>query len=223
MLDHWLGLTEADVMLHAGTMNWTYTLGVGITDPWAVGATAVLYNGPRDPAVWPRADRAATARRCSPPSRASTARSSNTAISARTTCRACATAARRARRSRRNCSTPGPQATGKPLYEALGMSEISTYVSSGPTIPVRARLARQAAARPAGGDPAEWRASPSRSPSGETGLLAVHRSEPGADARLLEPPRGGGGGDARRLVRRAATSPASTRTATSGSRAATTT
>ena len=33
---HWLGLTEADVMLHAGTMNWTYTLGVGITDPWSL-------------------------------------------------------------------------------------------------------------------------------------------------------------------------------------------
>ncbi|WP_164107823.1 AMP-binding protein, partial [Serratia marcescens] len=28
------------------------------------------------------------------------------------------------------------RATGKPLYEALGMSEVSTYVSSGPTIPV---------------------------------------------------------------------------------------
>ncbi|HEX8373750.1 MAG TPA: AMP-binding protein, partial [Geminicoccaceae bacterium] len=50
---HWLGLTEADVMLHAGTMNWTYTLGVGITDPWACGATAVVYEGPRDPGVWP--------------------------------------------------------------------------------------------------------------------------------------------------------------------------
>ncbi len=54
MLAHWLGITDADVMLHAGTMNWTYTLGVGLSDPWAVGATAVLYNGPRDPLVWPR-------------------------------------------------------------------------------------------------------------------------------------------------------------------------
>ncbi len=25
--------------------------------------------------------------------------------------------------------------TGRPLYEALGMSEISTYVSSGPSVP----------------------------------------------------------------------------------------
>lgn len=50
----WLGLGESDVMLHAGAFNWTYTLGVGLVDPWAVGATTVLYNGPRDIQVWPR-------------------------------------------------------------------------------------------------------------------------------------------------------------------------
>ena len=37
-----------DVMLHAGAFNWSYTLGVGLIDPWACGATAVLYNGPSD-------------------------------------------------------------------------------------------------------------------------------------------------------------------------------
>ena len=37
MLDHWLGLTEEDIMLHAGAMNWTYTLGVGLMDPFCAG------------------------------------------------------------------------------------------------------------------------------------------------------------------------------------------
>src|SRR5690606_6178646 len=32
----WLGLQESDVVLHAGAFNWTYTLGVGLVDPWAV-------------------------------------------------------------------------------------------------------------------------------------------------------------------------------------------
>ncbi len=54
MYAHWQGLTAADVMLHAGAMNWTYTLGVGVVDPLATGASAVLYNGLPDPAVWPR-------------------------------------------------------------------------------------------------------------------------------------------------------------------------
>src|SRR3546814_2626330 len=42
------------IVLHAGAFNWTYTLGVGLVDPWAVGATTVLCNGPRDVQVWPR-------------------------------------------------------------------------------------------------------------------------------------------------------------------------
>ena len=58
----WYGITSDDVILHAGAFNWTYTLGVGLIDPTlgvgliaprANGATAVLYNGPADPAVWP--------------------------------------------------------------------------------------------------------------------------------------------------------------------------
>jgi acyl-coenzyme A synthetase/AMP-(fatty) acid ligase len=53
MYQGWYGITERDVILHAGAFNWTYTLGVGLIDPWANGATAVLYNGPSDPAVWP--------------------------------------------------------------------------------------------------------------------------------------------------------------------------
>src|ERR1700712_4212312 len=47
------------------------------------------------------------------------------------------------------------------------MSEISTYVSSGPTIPVRP------------GSPGKREPLPEPLPPGETGLLAVHRSEPG--------------------------------------------
>ena len=50
----WQGLGANDVMLHAGAFNWSYTLGVGLLDPWACGATAVLYNGPKDIEVWPR-------------------------------------------------------------------------------------------------------------------------------------------------------------------------
>ena len=53
MYQGWYGITSDDIVLHAGAFNWTYTLGVGLIDPWANGATAVLYNGPPDPAVWP--------------------------------------------------------------------------------------------------------------------------------------------------------------------------
>ena len=44
----------ATVALHAGTLNWSYTLGVGLMDVWAVGGHAMLYGGPPDPAIWSR-------------------------------------------------------------------------------------------------------------------------------------------------------------------------
>jgi len=47
----WQGLGPDDVMLHAGAFNWSYTIGVGLLDPWSNGATAILYNGPNDIAV----------------------------------------------------------------------------------------------------------------------------------------------------------------------------
>jgi 4-hydroxybenzoate-CoA ligase len=49
----WYGITAQDRLLHAGAFNWTYTLGVGLMDPWANGATSVVYDGPRDPELWP--------------------------------------------------------------------------------------------------------------------------------------------------------------------------
>ncbi|MFJ5488578.1 AMP-binding protein, partial [Hansschlegelia beijingensis] len=48
MHQHWLGLRPGDVMLHAGAFNWTYTLGVGVLDPWSCGATAALARGVSD-------------------------------------------------------------------------------------------------------------------------------------------------------------------------------
>jgi acyl-coenzyme A synthetase/AMP-(fatty) acid ligase len=48
MYQGWYGITPDDVMLHSGAFNWTYTLGTGLSDPWANGATALLYTGPKD-------------------------------------------------------------------------------------------------------------------------------------------------------------------------------
>ena len=70
------------------------------------------------------------------------------------------------------------EATGTWLYEALGMSEISTYVSSRPGEPIRPgspgrpQTGRRVAVLPVDGgtDPL---------PPGRIGLLAVHRSDPG--------------------------------------------
>ncbi|MGR3290705.1 MAG: class I adenylate-forming enzyme family protein, partial [Paracoccaceae bacterium] len=42
MWQGWYGLSSDDRLLHAGAFNWTYTLGTGLMDPWAIGATALI-------------------------------------------------------------------------------------------------------------------------------------------------------------------------------------
>ncbi|MEM6276076.1 MAG: class I adenylate-forming enzyme family protein [Pseudomonadota bacterium] len=42
MFEDWYGLRDDDRLLHAGALNWTFTLGTGLLDPWTVGATALI-------------------------------------------------------------------------------------------------------------------------------------------------------------------------------------
>jgi acyl-coenzyme A synthetase/AMP-(fatty) acid ligase len=176
MYQGWYGIGPDDIMLHAGAFNWTYTLGVGLLDPWANGATAVLYNGAPDPAVWPEliAAHGVTLFATVPslyrrilkygdpsPAKLATLRHGLTAGEA------LPPALLEAWRAR----------TGKDLFEALGMSEISTYVSTGPGMaikpgsPGRPQAGRQVAILdPETGTPL---------PAEAVGLLAVHQSDPG--------------------------------------------
>lgn len=171
----WLGLSESDVMLHAGAFNWTYTLGVGLVDPWGVGATTVLYNGHRDIQVWPRLleKHRATMFAAVPTLYRQILKYCDLGAYDLSAFRHGVTAGEalppalldewRAR-------------TGKPLYEALGMSEISTYISTGPgmTIKPGSPGRPQPGRRVAILDPD----TSAVLPQGATGLLAVHRSEP---------------------------------------------
>ncbi len=48
----WYDLRPQDVMMHAGALNWTYTLGTGLMDPWAIGASAVIPNTQEPAELW---------------------------------------------------------------------------------------------------------------------------------------------------------------------------
>jgi acyl-coenzyme A synthetase/AMP-(fatty) acid ligase len=177
MRAHWTGLGPGDVMLHAGAINWTYTLGVGVVDPLSAGGSAVLYNGHPDPAVWTRLvdEHRATIFAAVPgvyrqilkyaaPETADLS-SLRHGLSAGAALAPSLLAEWRAR-------------TGKEIFEAFGMSECSTFISSGPTTPVhpgspgRPQPGRVVAALPADGGDAPL-------PAGETGVLAVRRDDPG--------------------------------------------
>lgn len=176
MWDGWYGLGPDDRVLHAGAFNWTYTIGAGLTDPWAAGATALVYAGPPDRGIWPRLVAAHGA----------------TIFAAvpgiyRQMLEAGAVRREDFAGLRHGLSAgealPEPlraaweAAAGRPIYEALGMSEISTYISSSPTHPPvpghagRPQPGRRVAVlAEAGTEPV---------PRGTDGLLAVSRRDPG--------------------------------------------
>ncbi len=177
MYQGWYGIGPDDRMLHAGAFNWTFTLGTGLTDPWANGATAIIYTGEKDASLWPRLIRqtGATLFAAVPGLYRQILKYGGTDVSDLGALRHGLMAG----------ETPPPglfeewtARTGRALYEALGMSEISTYISTGPSVPRKpgtigkpqpgrrvAILGLEGGTEPLG--------------AGEEGLLAVHRSDPG--------------------------------------------
>lgn len=179
----WYGLGEGDVMLHAGALNWTYTLGVGLTDPWANAATAIVYDGPRDGLVWPRIvhSHKATHLAAVPGVYRHLLRHGDPGEWDLSSLRAALVAGE---------ALPSAlleewgAATGVPLHESLGMSEISTFVSTGPGVPVRpGSPGRAQPGRRIGVLDPEVLEDPQSSPVelsvGDVGRLAVHREDPG--------------------------------------------
>ena len=187
MREGWQGFEASDVTLHAGTLNWSYTLGVGLMDPWAVGAQAVLRGGPNDPAGWPvLIERLGVTVFVAVPTvyrqLLKYGRPEDHDLS-----------------SLRHVLCAGEplapalyeewrERAGTEMYESLGMTEVSTYISSGPVTLVRPG----SPGRPQPGRRVTILEEESDSieplPAGEVGLLAVHRSDPGLMLRYWSRP-----------------------------------
>ncbi|MCA0272441.1 MAG: acyl--CoA ligase [Proteobacteria bacterium] len=169
----WQGLGATDRLFHAGALNWTYTLGVGLLDPWAVGATAmVLAEGTgvaQIPLLLKRHQVSIFAavpgvyRKILSDSPTLSLPHLRHGLSAGEKLPPALRAAWRA-------------ATGTDLHEAFGMSECSTFLSSSPTRPAPdgatgyAQPGRRIAVLGADGAPVE---------RGVPGVLSVHREDPG--------------------------------------------
>ena len=162
MYQGWYGIGPDDVMLHTGAFNWTYTLGTGLFDPFVNGATSVVHIGERDPQVWERLvkDHGATLLASVPGIYRQLLRNG---FKPGDTLRHGLTAGEALALPLRDGWN---DATGLEIYEALGMSEISTYISSSPSVPVR-------------------RGSPGKAQAGRSirilddGQIGVHRTDPG--------------------------------------------
>ncbi|MFM7084852.1 MAG: class I adenylate-forming enzyme family protein [Hyphomicrobium sp.] len=173
----WYGFKKNDIMLHAGAFNWTYTLGTGLIDPWANGLTSSIFIGNKDPEVWPNIIRKS---RCTlfaaVPSLFRQILKYTPQGSIELGC---------LRHGLIAGETPQPNLfddwfnrTNTKLYEALGMSEISTYISTYPGMirktgsPGRPQEGRSVAILPVEGGTEPL-------PVGSIGLLAIKRNDPG--------------------------------------------
>ncbi|MFY9640603.1 MAG: AMP-binding protein, partial [Rhodomicrobium sp.] len=132
----WYGIAPGDRLMHAGSFNWTYTLGTGLTDPWANGATAIVYTGEKDPALWPRLMREQNVSMfaAAPGVYRQILKYGDLAPGALPLLRHGLTAGETLTSA---VAAEWRERTGAVLYEALGQSELSTYISSAPGIPPR--------------------------------------------------------------------------------------
>jgi acyl-coenzyme A synthetase/AMP-(fatty) acid ligase len=173
MVAGWTGIGPEDRLMHAGALNWTYTLGTGLFDPWIAGATALIpaegVAAEMLPLLAKRFDATifgavpGVYRRILKPGQPLSLPRLRHGLSAGEKLPPTTRAAWQA-------------ATGTDLHEAMGMSECSTFLSSSPARPAPdgttgyAQPGRRIAVLGSDGAPV---------PRCEPGILAVHRSDPG--------------------------------------------
>ncbi|WP_187430610.1 Benzoate--CoA ligase [Roseobacter fucihabitans] len=181
MFEGWYGLRPDDRVLHAGAFNWTYTLGTGLMDPWTMGATALI------PAPGTAADALL----------ALLARHEATIFAAapgvyRQLLKS--TEPFETHRLRHGLSAgeklPPRLAdgwrdrTGTDLFEAYGMSECSTFISSAPAHPA----ASETLGRPQPGRRVALLDENGPVPLGREGTIAIDRRDPGLMLGYLDAP-----------------------------------
>jgi acyl-coenzyme A synthetase/AMP-(fatty) acid ligase len=181
MWDGWYGLTPSDRVLHAGAFNWTFTLGTGLLDPWSIGATALIPAPGTAPETLPlllkRHDATIFA---AVPGIFRKLLAADAPLSLPKLRHALAAG----EKLPENLRARWQSATGTPIHEALGMSECSTFISGSPARPAppdtlgHPQPGRRIAILTPEGEMV---------PTGETGILAIHRGDPGLMLGYLGP------------------------------------
>ncbi|WP_288948588.1 class I adenylate-forming enzyme family protein [uncultured Paracoccus sp.] len=182
MYQGWYGLTAQDRLLHAGAFNWTFTLGTGLMDPWTMGATALIPAEDVAPGQIPliASRHGATILAAAPGVFRRLLRAEWKPWNG---LRHGLVAGERLDPALRHA---WQERTGTDLHEAMGMSECSTFISGSPARPAPDGTAGfpQPGRRIAILDDEGHELA-----SGQPGVLAVHRSDPGLFLGYLDQPQ----------------------------------
>lgn len=180
MVRGWYDLRPSDRLCHAGAFNWTFTLGTGLLDPWAAGATALIPMASLSPDQLPHllAQHRATLFAAAPG-----------------VFRKLLAAPLPALPDLRHALAAGEKlpeglrrawhaATNTEIYEAYGMSECSTFISSSPANPARPGML----GRPQTGRHIAIRSDGKTLPLGTPGEICIADSDPGLMLEYLNAP-----------------------------------
>lgn len=180
MMQGWYGLGPDDRLCHAGAFNWTYTMGTGLMDPWTMGATALIPAPDVDHRLLPRLlkDHDATIFAAAPGVYRNVLKHAPLDLP---TLRHGLSAGEKL----------SPQihdawhtATGRPIYEAYGMSECSTFISSSSDYPA----SPDTLGRPQDGRRIAILNETEPAPLGAPGMIAVDARDPGLMLGYLNAP-----------------------------------
>ena len=176
MIHDWYDLNAEDRLLHAGAFNWTFTLGTGLMDPWSVGATALIPEPNVHlkllPLLLARHD--ATLFAAAP----GVIRKLNAALPDQFRIPKLRHVLSAGEKLSPDVRSAWRTKTGVEIYEAFGMSECSTLLSSAPHCP----SADHALGWPQRGRRISLREvhDPTQEVNlGEEGIIAVHQDDPG--------------------------------------------
>ena len=176
---------SGDRIMHSGKFNWTYVLGSALMDPLYRGKTVIAHEGRNDAATWPRliAKHGATIFIGVPTVYRQILQKTAFARADVPTLRHCMSAGEHLSDE---MFTLWKKRFGLDIYEAVGMSEFSYYLSQGKLRPIRPG----SAGFPQPGhaikllDPETLR----EAPPGDEGMICVPESDPGLFLRYWNLP-----------------------------------
>ena len=182
---HWFDFRPGDRILHSGKFNWTYVLGTGLMDPLYHGMTVVVHEGASDPALWPRliARHGCTIFVGVPTIYRQIIQRTGAAAADVPTLRHCMCAGEHLSDEMLGAWR---ERFGQDIYEAIGMSEISYYISHHPG---RAIRPGSAGLPQPGHRVALLDGDLKPVPPGEEGMIAVAADDPGLFLRYWNLPQ----------------------------------